>query len=200
MNDAQVSMDGLTHPLPQPFMVIATQNPMEYHGTFPLPESQLDRFLMRIQIGYPEPAEELKILDRQQALHPAEELQAVLSAQDVLDLQNGAEKVRIDASLAEYLLAIVTATRRSPFLALGVSTRGAMALQKAAKAAALVKGRDYCLPDDVKNLAPMVLSHRVILNDHQSSDQPGARVSRGRRFEEAERIIREIVESVPVPL
>ncbi len=196
MNDAQVSVDGRTHPLPQPFMVIATQNPMEHHGTFPLPESQLDRFLMRIQIGYPELEEEKKILDRQQTLHPAEEVQAVLSVQDVLDLQNGVEKVRLDDSLTEYLLAIVTATRLSPFLALGVSTRGAMALHQAAKALALVRNRDYCLPDDIKDLAPAVLSHRVLLSERQDS----GRLVSGRRSEAAERVIREIVGSVPVPL
>jgi MoxR-like ATPase len=197
MNDAQITVDGRTYPLPHPFMVIATQNPMEYHGTFPLPESQLDRFLMRIQIGYPEQVEEKKILDRQQSLHPAEELQAMLSVQDVLDLQNGVEKVRLDDSLAEYLLSIVAATRRSAFLGLGVSTRGAMALHRAVKALAMVKDRDYCLPDDIKELAPIVLSHRVMLSPGQGSTQ---RASSGRRFEEAERVIREIVESVPVPL
>jgi MoxR-like ATPase len=192
MNDAQVSVDGLTYPLPQPFMVIATQNPLEYHGTFPLPESQLDRFLMRIQIGYPDPAEEKKILDRQQFLHPAEELQAVLSVQEVMDLQNLVEKVRLDDSLSEYLLAIVSATRRNEFLGLGVSTRGAMALHRAAKALALVRDREYCLPDDIKELAPLVLSHRVVLK--------GGRGTSGRRGTEAEQIIREIVESIPVPL
>jgi MoxR-like ATPase len=195
MNDTQITVDGQTYPLPQPFMVIATQNPMEHHGTFPLPESQLDRFLMRIQIGYPDPAEEKKILDRLQGLHPAEELQPVLSLQDALDLQNAVEKVRLDDSLTEYLLAIVSATRKSALLGLGVSTRGAMALHRAAKARALLKDRDYCLPDDVKELAPVVLSHRVLVN----AGQTGAR-SAGRRFEDAERVIREIVDSVPVPL
>lgn len=195
MNDAQITVDGQTHPLPQPFMVIATQNPMEHHGTFPLPESQLDRFLMRIQIGYPDVAEEKKILDRQQARHPAEELSAVLSAEAVLDLQHRVEKVRLDESLADYLLAIVAATRRSSFLSLGVSTRGAMALHKAAKARALFKDRDYCLPDDIKDLATAVLSHRVMLSAGHNEGRAG-----GHRFEEAERVIREIVDSVPVPL
>ena len=191
MNDTQVSVDSVTYALPQPFMVIATQNPVEYHGTFPLPESQLDRFLMRIRIGYPDAAEEKKILERQQALHPADELQPVLTAQDVQDLQNYVDKVRLEESLMEYLLAIVAATRRSEMLALGVSTRGAMAFHKAAKALALVRGRDYCLPDDIKELAPTVLSHRVML----AAGQGG----RG-RFEEAEQIVRDLVESVPVPL
>jgi MoxR-like ATPase len=192
MNDAQVSVDSHTYPLPRPFMVIATQNPWEYHGTFPLPESQLDRFLMRISIGYPDPADEKKVLDRPQHLHPADELDPVLTAQEILDLQDGVEKIRLDDSLMEYLLAIVSATRRSDLLALGVSTRGAMALHKAAKGLALVRNRDYCLPDDIKELAPMVLAHRVALQ--------GGQGSRGRRVEDAERVIQEIVEAVPVPL
>jgi len=192
MNDAQVSVDSQTRLLPQPFMVIATQNPVEYHGTFPLPESQLDRFLMRIRIGYPDPSEEKKVLDRQKFLHPADELQPVLSVQEVLDLQNGVEKVRLDDSLMDYLLAIVSETRRSDLLSLGVSTRGAMALHKAAKALALVRDRDFCLPDDIKDLAPVVLSHRVMLGTSQGA--------RGQCFEEAERVIQDIVESVPVPL
>src|SRR5881397_3454201 len=175
MNDAQVSVDSQTYPLPRPFMVIATQNPWEYHGTFPLPESQLDRFLMRIRIGYPDPADEKKVLDRPQLLHPADELQPVLTTQEVLDLQERVEKVRLDDSLMEYLLAIIAATRRSALLMLGVSPRGAMALHKTAKALALVRQRDYCLPDDIKELAPLVLAPR------DAEDEPGlARASLGR--------------------
>lgn len=191
MNDAQVSVDSVTYPLPQPFMVIATQNPIEYHGTFPLPESQLDRFLMRIRIGYPDAAEEKTILERQPAFRPAEELQPALTVQDVQELQNHVDKVRLDESLTEYLLAIVAATRRSELLDLGVSTRGAMALHRATKALALVRGRDYCLPDDIKELAPTVLSHRVML--------AAGHGGRG-RYDEAQQIIRDLVESVPVPL
>jgi MoxR-like ATPase len=192
MNDAQVSVDNRTHPLPQPFMVIATQNPWEYHGTFPLPESQLDRFLMRIRIGYPDRLDEKKVLERQQLFHPADELEPVLSAQEILDLQNKVEKVRVDESLMDYLLAIVTATRESELLALGVSTRGAMALHRAAKALALVRQRDYCLPDDIKELAPLVLSHRVLLQMNQGLQN--------HRSEDAERVIQDIVQAVPVPL
>jgi MoxR-like ATPase len=192
MNDAQVSVDNRTHRLPQPFMVIATQNPWEYHGTFPLPESQLDRFLMRIRIGYPNPSDEKTILERHQLLHPADELEPVLSAQEILDLQEKAEKVRVEDSLMEYLLAIVSATRRSEYLALGVSTRGAIALHKAAKALALVRQRDYCLPDDIKELAPLVFSHRIRIEAKQGIHD--------HRSEEVERVIQDIVESVPVPL
>lgn len=192
MSEAQVSVDSQTYPLCQPFMVIATQNPAEYHGTFPLPESQLDRFLMRIRIGYPAPEEEKKVLDRPQSLHPAEDLQPVMTGEEVLDLQNRVEKVRLDESLMDYLLTIVLATRCSELLALGVSTRGALALCKAAKALALVRNRDYCLPDDIKEMAPIVLSHRVMLKHGQGI--------RGKGVDQAEQVIRDILETVPVPL
>ncbi|MEW6245843.1 MAG: MoxR family ATPase [Nitrospirota bacterium] len=192
MSEAQVSVDSQTYPLHQPFMVIATQNPAEYHGTFPLPESQLDRFLMRIRIGYPAPEEEKKVLDRPQSLHPAEDLQPVMTGEEVLDLQHRVEKVRLDESLMDYLLAIVLATRRSEQLALGVSTRGALALCKAAKALALVRNRDFCLPDDIKEMAPIVLSHRVMLKHGQGI--------RGKGVDQAEQVILDILETVPVPL
>lgn len=192
MSEAQISVDNQTHPLSQPFMVIATQNPAEYHGTFPLPESQLDRFLMRLRIGYPSPEEEKKVLDRSQSLHPAEDLQPMLTAQDVLDLQSQVDKVLMEESLVEYLLSIVQSTRQSALLSLGVSTRGALALSRAAKALALVRGRTYCLPDDIKELAPIALSHRIMVAHAQGIRQ--------RSFEQAERIIQDLVESVPVPV
>ncbi len=184
MSEAQISVDNQTYPLSQPFMVIATQNPSEYHGTFPLPESQLDRFLMRLRIGYPSPEEERKVLDRAPSLHPAEELDPVLTAQDVLDLQAEVDKVFVDESLTEYLLSIVQATRQSELLSLGVSTRGALALSR--------RGRTYCLPDDIKELAPTVLSHRIMVARSQGVRQ--------RSFEQAERIIQDLVESIPVPV
>jgi MoxR-like ATPase len=192
MSEAQISVDNQTYPLSQPFMVIATQNPSEYHGTFPLPESQLDRFLMRLRIGYPSQEEERKVLDRAASLHPAEDLQPVLTAQDVLDLQAQVDKVFVDESLTEYLLSIVQATRQSELLSLGVSTRGALALSRTAKALALVRGRTYCLPDDIKELAPTVLSHRIMVARSQGIRQ--------RSFEQAERIIQDLVESIPVPV
>src|SRR6185436_19618102 len=145
MSEAQISVDNQTHLLEQPFMVIATQNPAEYHGTFPLPESQLDRFLMRLCIGYPALEEERKVLARPHSLHPADILAPVLSTQDVLELQRRIEHVHMDESISEYLLALVHATRQSELLSLGVSTRGALALSNAAKALALVRGRDFCL-------------------------------------------------------
>ena len=192
MSETQISVDNQTHPLRQPFMVIATQNPAEYHGTFPLPESQLDRFLMRLHIGYPSLEEERKVLARPYALHPADMLEAVLSEQEVLELQRRVDRIHMDESLTEYLLAIVQATRRSELLSLGVSTRGALALNKTAKALALVRGRDYCLPDDIKELAPIVLSHRVMLSRSQGM--------RGQSLEQAERIVLDIVDTVPVPV
>lgn len=192
MSEAQISVDNQTHPLKQPFMVIATQNPAEYHGTFPLPESQLDRFLIRLRIGYPSLEEERKVLERPYALHPADILAPVISTQEVLELQRRADQIHMDESLSEYLLAIVHATRHSELLSLGVSTRGALALNKTAKALALVRGRDYCLPDDVKELAPIVLSHRVMLSRVQGM--------RAQSFEQAERIVLDIVDTIPVPV
>lgn len=192
MSEAQISVDNQTHPLSQPFMVIATQNPAEFHGTFPLPESQLDRFLMRLKIGYPAPEEEKKILDRPQSLHPANEIQPVLTAPDILDLQDQVEKVRMEDCLMDYLLSIVGATRQSNFFMLGASTRGTLALGKAAKALALVRNRDYCLPDDIKELAPVVISHRIMLNRSQGM-QP-------RTFEQAEQTILGILDTLPVPV
>ncbi len=191
MSEAQISVDNQTYPLTQPFMVIATQNPSEYHGTFPLPESQLDRFLMRLKIGYPAREEEKKVLDRPQSLHPANEIQPVLTAQDILDLQAQVEKVRMEDSLMEYLLSIVLATRQSDLFMLGASTRGTLALGKAAKALALIRNRDYCLPDDIKELAPIVISHRIMLN--------GSRGDR-RSFEQAEQTMHALLESLPVPV
>ncbi len=192
MSEAQISVDNQTHPLKQPFMVIATQNPAEYHGTFPLPESQLDRFLMRLRIGYPSVEEERKVLSRPYALHPADILAPVLSTQDVLELQRRIEHVHMDESVSEYLLAIVHATRQSELLSLGVSTRGALALNNAAKSLALLRGREFCLPDDVKELAPIVLSHRVMLSRAQGM--------RMQSFEHAERIVLDIVDTIPVPV
>ena len=192
MSEAQISVDNQTYALPQPFMVLATQNPAEYHGTFPLPESQLDRFLMRLRIGYPSLAEERKVLERPYALHPADKIDPILSAQDVVDLQHRVDGIRMEESLTEYLLAIVQATRHSELLSLGVSTRGALALSKSAKALAFVRGRDYCVPDDIKELAPLVLSHRVMLNRTHGL--------RAQSFEQAERVVQEILDTVAVPV
>ncbi|MEK6684617.1 MAG: MoxR family ATPase [Nitrospirota bacterium] len=192
MNDIQVSIDSHTYPLPKPFMVIATQNPLEYHGTYPLPESQLDRFMMRIRIGYPDPSDEKVILTTQRLFQPASDLKPVLTAGEVLELQSAVDRIQMDEGLVDYLLALTRATRNSERLGLGVSPRGAMALHKAAQAYAFVNGRDYCIPDDVKRLAPRVFAHRVIVNTRLETY--------GRRGEDAERILEELVDQVPVPL
>ena len=188
MNEAQVSLDHTTHSLPRPFMVLATQNPREHAGTFPLPESQLDRFLLRIRIGYPSETDERTIL-RGAGTRVTETLQTVLDAGDVVELQEAAERVRVADSIVDYVLSIVTATRRSRMLALGVSPRGSLALLRAARAHALADGRDYLVPDDVKRLAVPALSHRVLLAG-PASDGAGAA---------AEVVIRTILQDVPVP-
>ncbi|MEO5656290.1 MAG: MoxR family ATPase [Nitrospiria bacterium] len=191
MNDAQVSVENHTHALPRPFMVIATQNPVEYQGTFPLPESQLDRFLIRVRMGYPGVADEKRILSGRQTVR-ADELAPVLTGEEVLALQEEASRVTMDDALTDYLMAIVTATRSRPDLDLGVSTRGAVFLHRAARALALVEGRTYCLPDDVKRLVVPVFAHRVIVN-------PGVE-SFGRGTDDAHDILIEILDQVPVPL
>jgi MoxR-like ATPase len=160
MNESQVSIDHATYPLPRPFMVLATQNPHEYEGTYPLPESQLDRFLLRIRVGYPEAADEKAILRGQAA--PPEVVEPVLSGQEVAVLQGQTEQVGIDESVLDYLMALVAETRASTLLALGVSPRGSRSLLRAAQASALADGRDYVVPDDVKRLAIPVLAHRVL--------------------------------------
>ena len=191
MNEGQVSVEKKTYPLPSPFMVIATQNPLEFHGTFPLPESQMDRFMMRIRLGYPEPSVEKEILRAHSEEGMKAEVASVLNAEEVIALQSDAERVRMDDSLLEYIVSIVDATRKDGRLALGVSPRGMLFLQRAARACALVDGRDYCIPDDIKSLAVAVLAHRVV---------PNYRAGMARRAEDAVEVIKEIVESVEVPV
>jgi MoxR-like ATPase len=190
MNEAQVSLDHSTYPLPRPFMVLATQNPREYEGTFPLPESQLDRFLLRIRIGYPEPADEKAVL-RGDTAPPPGGLVPVVLAEEVMGLQEAAERVRAEESVLDYLVALVTATRRSPLLALGVSPRGSLALLRAARARALADGRDYLLPDDIKDLAVAALAHRVIAKASLGGSAVGGL--------DAEAAITAIIQDVPVP-
>jgi MoxR-like ATPase len=183
MNEAQVSLDHSTYALPRPFMVLATQNPMEYEGTHALPESQLDRFLLRIRIGYPAAADERAIL-RSGGAGMADGLAPVLDAADVVRLQEETEAVRATDAVLDYLVALVTATRTSPLLTLGASPRGALALLRAARALALVEGRDFLVPDDLKGLAVPALAHRVAV---KSGAPP------------ADTVIRAITDSVPVP-
>ncbi|KRT67954.1 MAG: putative methanol dehydrogenase regulatory protein MoxR, MoxR-like protein ATPase [Candidatus Rokubacteria bacterium CSP1-6] len=190
MNEYQVSLDHHTYPLPRPFMVLATQNPLEYQGTHPLPESQLDRFLLKIRIGYPDRNDEKEILKGAGAT-ALEQIEPVLSAQEVTDLQAATEKVRVEESLLDYVMAIVGATRGSPLLALGVSPRGALALLRASQARALVDGREYVVPDDIKRLAVPALAHRVLVR---------ARLERAAGSElEADAIIDALLQEIPVP-
>jgi MoxR-like ATPase len=188
MNEAQVSLDHSTYPLPRPFMVLATQNPREHEGTYPLPESQLDRFLLRIRIGYPGAPDEKSVL--RGAGSPAlETMVPVLQAEDVMALQEEADRVRADESVLDYIMALVAATRTSPLLSLGVSPRGSLALLRAARAQALADGRDYLVPDDVKSLAVPALAHRVMVKGRGAQ---GGGV-------DAEAVLRSIVQDVPVP-
>ncbi|MDH5715356.1 MAG: MoxR family ATPase, partial [Candidatus Aminicenantes bacterium] len=161
MNEFQVSLEGKTIPLPRPFLVLATQNPTEYYGTYPLPESQLDRFIMRIRMGYPSVSWEKKILQGEDSAVTLENLKSALTADEVLELQREVEEVKMNQSLIDYLMALVVETRKSEFLGLGVSPRGAIFLQRAAHALALIEGRDYCIPDDIKSLVLPIFSHRV---------------------------------------
>jgi MoxR-like ATPase len=190
MNEAQVSLDHSTYPLPRPFMVLATQNPREYEGTFPLPESQLDRFLLRIRIGYPRADDEKAVL-RGETTPPPSGAAPVVHAEEVMSLQEAAERVRAEESVLDYLVTLVTATRRSPLLALGVSPRGSLALLRAARARALADGRDYLLPDDIKDLAIAALAHRVIVKASLSGSAVGGL--------DAEAAIAAILQDVPVP-
>lgn len=190
MNDFQVSADGATYPLPQPFIVLATQNPHEYEGTFPLPESQLDRFLMRIRIGYPGRDDERRVITSQKLDHPLDALEPVLSGDDVVELQAAARHVRASDAITDYVLNLVERSRETDKLEIGVSPRGGLFLSRAAQARALIEGRDYCLPDDVKQLAEAVLAHRVI--------RRAALAAAGGQDERE--IVNEIVEQTPVPV
>jgi MoxR-like ATPase len=192
MNEAQVTVDGKTLPLPQPFLVIATQNPVEHHGTYPLPESQLDRFLMRIKMGYPSHETEREILRKRVGDSPVEALEPIAEVKDVLAMQETVARVKVDTSLHDYALEIVNLTRKTDQLALGVSPRGTLMLQRAAQARAFLDGRDYCLPDDFKQLAVAVFSHRVVASSRHASLQ--------KKSETTEAVLREIVDSVAVPL
>jgi MoxR-like ATPase len=189
MSDRQVTVDGQTYVLPQPFMVIATQNPFEFEGTYPLPESQLDRFLMRIAVGYPDRDDELQVLTTHRIGEPIDNLQHVLDAQQVLALQHAVRQVAMDESINSYLLDIVEATRRCEELRVGVSTRGALCLYRASQALALTENRDFVIPDDVKRLAIPVLSHRVIAKGYLQ----------GTHRQAMESLIGRLVDEVPVP-
>lgn len=188
MEERQITVDGVTYPLPQPFIVLATQNPIEYEGTFPLPEAQLDRFLLRVHIGYADRLDEIAILKRQRDGHPIETLSTVVDVAELLHLQEVIKQVHVDDLIVEYIVALVVATRDHGDVYLGASTRGALALYRAAQAWAAINGRDFVIPDDVKLLAQPVLGHRLIIS-------PAARV----RNVTAQAIIDEVLAAVPVP-
>jgi MoxR-like ATPase len=188
MEERQATVDGVTYPLPQPFIVLATQNPIEYEGTFPLPEAELDRFLLRIHLGYPSQRDEVAIMEAQQLAHPIESLQQVTDADEILALQRAVKEIYADALIKDYIAALVEATRRHESVYLGASPRGSLALYRASQAWALLDGRDFVSPDDVKALAYPALGHRLIIS-------PSARV----KDVGPERIVESCLQRVPVP-
>ncbi len=188
MEERQVTVDGVTHRLPRPFMVLATQNPIEYEGTFPLPEAQLDRFLLRIRLGYPSKYDEIQVLDRQQFRHPIEELKSVVTVDELFAAQEAVKAIYVAAAVKDYIVELSNHTRSHADVYLGASPRGSLALHRTAQARAAIQGRDYVLPDDIKALALSALAHRVILG-------PAARL----RDLTAESVVQEILKKVAVP-
>jgi MoxR-like ATPase len=188
MEERQVTVDGVTHPLPAPFMVLATQNPIEYEGTFPLPEAQLDRFLLRLSLGYPSTAHEIDVLDRQQFAHPIDSLEQVVGVDELLAAQTAVRTVHVEPAIKAYIVEIVGQTRKHADVYLGASPRGSLALFRSAQARAALHGRDYVIPDDVKALADSALAHRVIIG-------PAARI----KDITARTVIRDILGTAPVP-
>jgi MoxR-like ATPase len=192
MNEYQVTVEKSTYPLPEPFLVIATQNPIEHHGTYPLPESQLDRFLLRVRMGYPSPESEREILANSTRQDPVELIQPVVSAEEVVHIQQAVRGIRVDHDLVTYALAIVEKTRRHEDLSLGASPRGSVSLYRAAQAWALIQGRSYCIPDDFKRMVLPVLAHRCVVNSRY--------VSTLKQTEQTEAVLQQIVDSTPVPV
>jgi len=181
-------VDGVTRPLSRPFLVLATQNPIEYEGTFPLPEAQLDRFMLRIRLGYPTATDEIAMLDSQQFRHPVEQLEQVVDSKALLDAQEEIKSVHVDDKIKSYVVELMTQTRKHPEVSLGASPRGSLVLYRTAQARAATSGRDYATPDDIKALAPVCLAHRMIVS-------PSARI----KDISAESVLAEILNSVPVP-
>jgi MoxR-like ATPase len=187
MEERQATIDGTTYPMPSPFLVIATQNPIEYEGTFALPEAQLDRFMLRLRLGYPKAMEEIVILDEQKRLHPIDDLRQVLDLEELRQMQTGIKEIYVDQAVAEYIVRLVTATREHPDVYLGASPRGSLSLYRSSQALAALEGRDYVIPDDVKQLAVAVLAHRLIIKSQASL-----------REIDPDSIVREILAQVPV--
>src|SRR5579872_3126844 len=192
MNEGQVTVDVTSYPLPQPFLVIATQNPVEHHGTYPLPESQLDRFLMRVRMGYPDQQAEREILRSEAGAASLETMRPVLSGADLIEMQNAVTQVRVDESLVAYALSIVGKTRDSEYLSLGVSPRGSQMLYRSEEHTSELQGRNFCTPEDIKPLVVPVFAHRVVVNGLYSSTL--------KRSEQSEQAIQEIVDNTPVPM
>jgi len=188
MEERQVTVDGVTHKLPAPFMVMATQNPIEYEGTFPLPEAQLDRFLIRVHLGYPHPTDEVLVLDQQQVRHPVETVRQVTDANEILQLQQAVKEIYVDPLIKQYIVELANATRAHEAVYLGASPRGSIALFRTGQARALLEGRDFVTPDDVKDLALVALGHRIILS-------PGAKV-KGTTVAD---VVQACLNRVPVP-
>jgi MoxR-like ATPase len=189
MEEGNITVDGETKALPQPFMVMATQNPIEYEGTFPLPEAQLDRFLLKLRMGYPSPEQEVEILTKSQESHPVDRLQPVISIEELQQFQREARQLHVDDSIKEYIVQLTQATRDHRSVYLGASPRGSLALLRAAKALAFIRGRDYVLPDDVKLLAPYTLEHRIILKSESRLSGASVQI-----------VLKEILNQVPVPV
>jgi MoxR-like ATPase len=192
MSEEQITIEGVSRPLPLPFMVIATQNPAEHHGTYPLPESQLDRFMLRLHIGYPNKADERNILRDRERENPLSFVQPVMGKTEILKLQRLSTKVRVDDALVDYLLNVVAQTRESDALELGISPRGTLALFRSAQAFALIEGRDYCIADDIKRLVLPVFAHRLMVNTRNTNPK--------RRSFEAEQILQDILQRTNVPI
>ena len=192
MAEGHVTVEGVTHALPQPFLVVATQNPIEHHGTYPLPESQLDRFMLRLRMGYPGPEDEKQILRDREHAEPLDHMRPVMSGAEVLELQQAVSEVSVDDAIVDYLMRIVTATRESEMLDLGASPRATLSLFRVAQSLALSEERTYCIPDDIKRLVIPVFAHRLVVSSRYSSSL--------RRSEEAESVLREIMKTVSVPL
>ncbi len=192
MAEGHVTVENRTYALPRPFLVLATQNPIEHYGTYPLPESQLDRFMMRVRIGYPSSLEEKEILRQQARKHPIDSVKPLMTAEDVIELQEEVRNVRFDEALLDYLMDIVTATRESEMLELGVSPRGSLSLYRAAQSLAFTEDRDYCITDDIKRLVVPVFGHRVVISSRYAN--------RLRKAEHADSILEDILKNVKVPI
>ena len=188
MEERQLTVDGVTYPMETPFLVLATQNPIEYEGTFPLPEAQIDRFMMRLSLGYPLPADEMRILESQRERHPVQDIGQVITADELLAAQAAVKQIYADDLIKEYIVDLANATRRHPDVYLGVSPRGSLALFKTSRAYAALQGRPYVIPDDVKALLEATFAHRLIIS-------PSARI----KNVEARAIVEQIAGSVPVP-